>query len=144
MSPFQEKILFGAWLLATSALSYFATLFTAGETRWLFMTFVSSLLMSGFLAMMFKQPEDTIQQVIGRCGIAILGGIFASQPVAHWFQLSTVETNLIHLGGVSAGVCTAFFLVGVRLLKIIEARSPLIAEKIFKKYIPGSDPPETP
>lgn len=134
MDAFHEKIFFGLTLLASAVFSFFGTVLTAGETRWLFMTALTSLLTSGFLALMFKKTSDTIQYVTGRCGIAILGGIFGTQPAVHYLGITSVETNIITLGGVSAAACAATFMVGFVFLKLLEAKAPAFAERILKRY----------
>lgn len=143
MTPFQEKICFGLWLAASSAVATVATYFTEGETRFLFATGSSSIMVAGFLAMVFKHPtKDTIQQVVGRCGISILGGIFATIPALHYLGLEKrADENLFVLGGVAACVCTAFFILGVQLLRRLEKKGGFFADKILKKY--GPDEEET-
>lgn len=142
MDNFHEKIFFGLTVLASAVFSFFGTILTAGETRWLFMTALTSLLTSGFLALMFKKVDDTIQYVVGRCGIAILGGIFGTQPAVHYLGITNVETNIITLGGVSAAACAATFILGYCFLKLLESRAPGFAERILKKYVPETLQPD--
>jgi hypothetical protein len=93
--------------------------------------------MSGFLALMCKRADDTIQLVVGRCGFSIMGGIFLTKPVVHYLSLDEVTLNdAIALAGTSSAVCFGVFFVGYAGLRIIEARSPAIAEKWFKKLEP--------
>lgn len=136
MNPFHEKLTFGATLLASSMFSALGAIFTSGETRWLFVTFTVSFLMSGFLALMFKKPEDTIQLVIGRCGFSIISGIFGTYQVVERFGISSARTDIISLGGIAAGVCIAAFLIGFALLRIVESKAPQLADKLFKRYTP--------
>jgi hypothetical protein len=136
MNPLQEKLLFGSSLLASAASSAVGAILTTGETRWLCVTFAVSFLMSGFLALMFKKSEDTIQLVIGRCGVAILGGIFGTYYVVDKFKIISVQTDVIALGGISGLVCILCFLIGYAFLRMVEDRAPAIASKLFKKYIP--------
>ena len=136
MNPIQEKLFFGSSLLASAAASAIGAILTTGETRWLCVTFAVSFLMSGFLALMFKKPEDTIQLVIGRCGMAILGGIFGTYFVVDKFKIAAAQTDVIALGGISGFVCIICFLLGFVFLKMLEDRAPTLATKIFKKYIP--------
>ncbi len=137
MPPIHEKILFGFTLLASAASSAAGAALTQGETRWFFVTFAASFLMSGFLALMCKKPEETIQLVVGRCGFAIMGGIFLSKPVVHYTGLIAITTaDAIALAGVSSGVCFVMFFIGYAGLRLIETRSPAIAEKWFRKLDP--------
>ena len=128
--------MFGGTLLASSATSAAGAMLTTGETRWLFVTFTVSFLMSGFLALMFKKTDETIRLVIGRCGFSIFGGILATHPLVNYFRIDTAKTDVIALAGVSGMVCIATFFVGFRMLKIIENRAPQLAEKWFKRFDP--------
>lgn len=136
MNPIQEKLFFGCSLLASAAASAIGAILTTGETRWLCVTFAVSFLMSGFLALMFKKPEDTIQLVVGRCGVAILGGIFGTYFVVDKFKIAAANTDVIALGGISGFVCIVCFLIGFAFLRMVEDRAPSIASKLFKKYVP--------
>ncbi|MES2923675.1 MAG: hypothetical protein V4819_19125 [Verrucomicrobiota bacterium] len=135
MSVLHEKIFFGFITLAAAGISAAGATLTTGDTRWLFVTFASSFLMSGFLALMFKGTEETINLVIGRCGFAIVGGILATKPVGHYFGLTaTIHDDAIALAGVASAVCIATFFVGFYLLRILERQAPAMAEKWFKKF----------
>lgn len=144
MNPFHEKIFFGFTVLSSAFMSFLGAVLTEGETRWFFMTGIVSLITSGFLALMFKKLDDTIQYVAGRCGIAILGGIFGTQPAVHYLSITTAETNIITLGGVSAVACTFTFIIGFTLLKLVESRSPAFADRILKRYVPEIGTPPLP
>lgn len=134
MNPFHEKLMFG-FTLGTSALaSWLGAMATNGETRWLFVTLATSMMMSGFMALMFKKPEETIQLVVGRCGLSVFCGIFATRPVVHYLKLESAYSDIISLGGISSLVCVAGFFVGFALLKIVEIKSPAIADKWFKRF----------
>lgn len=136
MNPLHEKIMFGGTVLASSATSAAGAMLTTGETRWLFVTFTVSFLMSGFLALMFKKTSETIQLVVGRCGFSIFGGILATHPIVKAFGIITAETDVIALAGISSLVCIITFFVGFRMLRIIENRAPELAEKWFKRFEP--------
>lgn len=134
MNPLHEKVMFGGTVLVSSATSAVGAMLTTGETRWLFVTFTVSFLMSGFLALMFKKTTESIQLVVGRCGFSIFGGILATHPVVKHFRIDTANGDVIELAGVSSLVCILTFFVGFRLLKIIENRAPELAEKWFKRF----------
>lgn len=144
MSAYQEKILFGAWILAGSALSWLGNVFTQGETRFVFATGVSSVFMAGFLSMMFKHPtKDTIQQVLGRFGISVMAGIFGTIPVLHYFGLEEkAEQNIHVLSGVSCVVCILFFILGVKVLQRLEKKGGIFADKIIRRYVPDDEEDE--
>ena len=134
MNALDEKVMFGSTLLASSASSLVGAILTTGDERWLFVTFTVSFLMSGFLALMFKRSQETIQLVVGRCGFSIFGGIFATHPIVKWAGITTAQTDVIALAGVSSCVCIATFFVGFYILKLLETHGPAIAEKWFRKF----------
>lgn len=134
MTTHLEKMTFGTFTAVPAVISAVGAILTEGDTRWLCITAFISFLTSGFLSLMFKKPDETIQIVVGRAGIAILGGMFATRPVVHMFALEDVYKDAIYLAAVSSGVCVGMFSVGVALLKILEASAPTLANKIFKKY----------
>lgn len=134
MDSFHDKIGFGITTIASAATSAAGAVMTEGETRWVFITFTASFLMSGFLALIFKKSDETIRLVIGRCGFAIMGGILATKPAIHYFGLeAATNADMIALAGVSSAVCGFFFIFGFALLKILENRAPSIADRWFKK-----------
>lgn len=133
MNPFHEKILFGSAALTSAGTSTMGAMMTEGETRWVFVTFTICILTASFLALMFKKSEESIRLVIGRCGFSVIGGILATQPAAHYLKVESVHTNVISLAALSSLVCIGFFFIGFAMLKIVEAKAPVIAEKWFKK-----------
>jgi hypothetical protein len=133
MQAFHEKVFFGIISMIGAALSTTGAILTDGETRWVFVTFTVSILTAAFLALTFKAPSEGIRLVVGRCGLSVLGGILGTQPVVHYFKIDSVHENVISLAAASSVVCVAFFFVGYAMLKIIEAKAPVIAEKWFKK-----------
>ena len=134
MTTHLEKLTFGTFTGGASVISAIGAILTEGDARWLCITAFISFLTSGFLSLMFKKVDETIQIVVGRAGIAILGGMFATRPVVHWFNLESVYTDAIYLAGVSAGVCVLMFFVGIQLIKVLEVSAPSLAKKIFKRY----------
>jgi hypothetical protein len=135
MNQFQEKIFFGVTTLASSSFSLLGAMLTTGETRWLYVTLASSIMMSGFIALMFKKPSESIQLVIGRCGFAILAGVLATRPIVHQMGLSEiVNADVISLAGVSAATCIAAFFVGVQILRAVERAAPSLVDKWFKRF----------
>ena len=135
MNPFAEKIGFG---LSTLAFTFFSTLgaiMTSGETRWVYVTFAASSMMSGFLSLMFKAPNETVRLAIGRFGFAIMGGILGTKPVIHHLGFDQLcETDIISLAGLSALTCIITFFLGVGFLKALEIAAPELAAKWFKKF----------
>lgn len=133
MTHFQEKVLFSLGALTSSASSMIGSILSEAEARWFYITLTASILMAAFLSLMFKKADENIRLVIGRCGLAIFGGVFLTQPIIHWASLEMVYTDSISLAGTSSAVCIFTFFVGFAFLKIVEAKAPAIAEKLFKK-----------
>lgn len=134
MNPFHDKLFFGASVLTGAAFSTLGAVLTEGESRWLFATLTASIMMSAFLALMFKKSEEAILAVVGRCGFAVFGGIFMTRPVVHFLRLEEeVYKDIISLAGMASLVCIGTFFVGYALLKLLEIKSPAIAKVIYKK-----------
>lgn len=135
MNDFQEKIAFGLAAAFSTMFSTLGAMFTTGETRWVYVTFAISTLTSGFLSLMCRKSDQTIQLTIGRFGFAILGGVLLTKPAIHHFGYTALaETDIIALAGLSALCCIVTFTVGVSLLFLLEKSAPSIAEKWFKKF----------
>lgn len=135
MTPYHEKVFFGLTTLASTGASMLGAIITTGEARWIYVTLASSMMTSGFLALMFKRSEETMRLVIGRCGFAVLGGILATRPIVHHLGFDAMaDTDIISLGGLSSATCIATFFVGYAILSCIERSAPSIAEKWFKKF----------
>lgn len=97
----------------------------------------ASSVTAGFLVLVFKRSIDPIRIVVGRCGIALLGGIFLTKPTIHYFGLHAAADNAITLGGIASACSAAMFLVGFALLRLINRSSDRIASKIIDKWFPG-------
>ena len=135
MTTFHEKLFFGFITLTSTAFSTLGAIITAGEARWLYVTLATSSMTSGFLALMFKRSDETMRLVIGRCGLAILGGILVTRPLVHHLGFERlVDADIISLGGLSSLSCIGTFFVGHALLSIVEKQAPKIAEKSFRRF----------
>lgn len=136
MTYTQEKITYGLAILSSAASSTAAAILSAGETRWLCVTITSSILTSGFLALVFKRTDETIRLVIGRCGLSLLCGVLGSRYIVHRYGIEAVDNDIVALAGVAAGVTMAGFILGYPLLQLVNSKSGTLAEKIFKKFGP--------
>jgi hypothetical protein len=134
MSYTQEKITYGIAALASAAASTIGAVFSTGEARWLMCTLTSSILTACFLALVFKRADEGIRLVVGRAGLAIIGGALGSRFIVHHYGIKAVDNDIVALAGVAAAVTIAGFVVGYPLLQLINARSGTLAEKIFKKF----------
>jgi peptidoglycan/LPS O-acetylase OafA/YrhL len=140
MTPFQEKTAFGIFNLLSAGILWLGARVTTGEERWLYITFASSVLTAGFLSLIFKRTDETIRIVIGRSGLAILGGVLGSKWVAKAWSLDHVHQDGIDLAGLAALVCIASFIIGFAFLKIIAKKSDQIAARILERWLPPGPP----
>lgn len=136
MTPFQEKTAFGIFNLISATLLWIGALVTTGEARWLYITFASSVLTAGFLSLIFKRTDETIRIVVGRSGLAILGGVLGSKWLVTHYQLENIHQDGIALAGLAAAVCLLAFVIGFALLKIIAKKSDQIAQRLLDRIIP--------
>jgi hypothetical protein len=134
MHPTAEKILYGAAALSSSAASTLGAIMTEGDTRWFFVTMTASILTACFLALIFKKPEESIRIVVGRSGIAILCGVLLSRWMVHKFGIEMVDRDVVALAGLAAGVTIGGFLVGYKILHLINSKSDSLAKKVFDKW----------
>ena len=104
---------------------------TDGEARWIYVTMAVSGLVAGFLSLLFK--ARTIRSVVGRSGIAILGGIFATKPIMFWMNIQPNGLDVIELGAAAGLVTILTFFVGRQLLFLLDRKAPGLAQKIIDK-----------
>jgi hypothetical protein len=136
MTYTQEKIAYGVYNLAGAAASTVGAILTDGEARWLYVTITASILTAGFLALVFKKLDESIRIVIGRSGLAILGGVLGSRYIVHRYGIAAVDGDVVALAGVAAGVCIASFIVGYPLLQLVNSKSGSLAKKLLDKWLP--------
>jgi hypothetical protein len=135
MSYTAEKIFFGLAVLLSSAFSTLGAILTDGETRWIMVTFTSSILTAAFLSLVFKRVDETIRHVVGRSGLAILGGMLGSRYLVHRYGISFVDGDVVGLAGLAAAVTLVGWLIGYWLLVIANANGKKIADKLFKRWM---------
>lgn len=136
MTYTQEKITYGIAAMASAAMSTLGAILSEGDNRWLFVTLTSSILTACFLALVFKRVDETIRIVIGRAGLAIIGGVLGSRYIVHHYGIKSVDSDVVALAGVAAAVTLGGFIIGYPLLQLINSKSGTLAEKIFKKFGP--------
>jgi hypothetical protein len=135
MTPFQEKIYFGVITLASTSVSTVGAILTTGEVRWLYVTLATSILTSGFVSLMLKKPAESVQLVIGRCGLAIIGGVLATKPVINFMNYEeAVKEDMILLALLAAVTCIATFCLSMQVFRAIERTAPKMVDKMFKKF----------
>lgn len=136
MSFVQDRILFTISWLGAMVGSYSGIVVSQEEQRWFFVTLTAAFATSGILTLGLKGDGETIRVIIGRAGVALLTGIFATYPVVNSFNLETAHTSLISLGGIACLVTAAGFLFGYTGLEILMRRRAAYAEKLIKKWMP--------
>lgn len=132
LNHYHEKMLFGVSTLLSASCAFLGAMLSVGEVRWLLVTLTTSILTSSFLALTFKKPAEAIGLVVGRCGIAILGGVCATKLLVHYFKVNGADSDVIVLGGLSGASCLVTYTVGWALIKVMETKAPELANKIFK------------
>lgn len=135
MSYTQEKIFLGICSLAGSGISFLGALLSTGDVRWFCVTLSMSFITSCLLSLMFKQPEETIQLVVARCGLTILGGVFLTKYVAWQFNIQTIHTDIVAFGGLACLVSIITFVVGYKALRYLERRSEYLARKFVDSKV---------
>lgn len=131
MTYTQEKLFFGVATLISSGVGWAGAILSQGDVRWLSVTFAVSFMTSSLLALVFRKPDETFQLTGARCGLTILGGVFVTKLVAHYFNLSTVHTDPINLGGVTFAVSIGMFFLGYSSLRYLERRSDFLVGKFI-------------
>ena len=126
-------------LLTSSAFAWVGAILSTGEERWLYITFAASFMTSGFLAMFFKKPDETIRMVVGRCGLAILGGIFFTPLTAKYLEAKSLADDGIALAGFATLTCIISFILGVTLLRFVNSKSEEIINRLFVKWLGAED-----
>ena len=133
MTQHHERIFFGITSIFASSVSLMGAIMTDGEARWIYVTMAVSGLVAGFLSLMFKARGETIRSVVGRSGIAILGGIFATKPIMFWMKIQPNGLDVIELGAAAGLVTILTFFVGRQLLFLLDRKAPGLAQKIIDK-----------
>jgi peptidoglycan/LPS O-acetylase OafA/YrhL len=127
----EEKIVFALSIFGTAAAAWIGAILSDEETTWLFVTVAASTLTSGFLALVFRRPTEGIGVVIGRCGIAIMGGVLGTRIGVTAMHIQPAHSDPIYLAGVTTMVCAAAFFVGFALVRELDESSPKIAKRIM-------------
>lgn len=132
----QDRIMFTLSWLGSIGASYAGIAVSPSEQRWFFVTLCAAFATSGILTLGLKGDGETIRVIVGRAGVALLFGIFATYPVVNWFSIESAHESLVALGGIAALVTAVGFVVGFTGLESLMRRRALLAEKLLKKYLP--------
>lgn len=127
----EEKVVLVIGHLAGAGFSCLGAIISAGDIRWLMITFAASFIMSCLLAVTFKRVEETIALVASRCGFAIFGGVFVTKYVVWQANIEVVHTDPIALAGISSLVTILMFTVGYKALRYLEKRSDFLGKKFI-------------
>jgi hypothetical protein len=131
MTWLQEKVFFAGSVIAASFVSWLGALAADPSARWVYVTLSASMLFSAFLSLVFRKPDEGISLVVGRCGIAIIGGVFGTRLGIGFFDVQTAYTDVIYLAGVSNIFCGAAFLIGIAFLRAVDQSSDHVARRIL-------------
>lgn len=142
MNYTQERIIYGLGNIVASMFFTLGAIFTPGESRWLFVTLASAVLMSAMLSLTFKRADETIRLVIGRGGISILCGIFLSKPLVLYFGIHSAETDIVILGACAALSSIFGFILGFAGLEYLIKKSDAIAKRFIDAKVDAFIPPE--
>lgn len=135
MSFAQERILFTlSWLGAISG-SFGGLAVSQEEQRWFFVTCIVAFATSGFLTLGLKGDKETIRVILGRSGIALLTGVFATWPVVDYFNIESAHTSMISLGGICSLTTSVGFVFGLAILEAVIKRRSAYIDKALKKYL---------
>lgn len=132
----QDRILFTLSWIGSIAGSYSGIVVSQAEQRWFFVTLTAAFATSGILTLGLKGDDETIRVIVGRAGVALLIGIFATYPVVNYFNMESAHTSLVSLGGIACLVTAAGFVFGYTGLQILMNRRAKLAERLLKKYLP--------
>ncbi len=134
MSRFEEQFFLGIFSFFSSVSLWLGAYMTDGDTRWLYITFASSVTTAACLSLYFKKEKETIKIIIGRSGISIMGGIFGTKIATPYFESVDFHSDGVALAGIASGVCCLSFIVGVGVINAISKKADEIAKKIVEKY----------
>lgn len=130
-----EKLLFGFASLTSTALCSIGAIMTAGEQRWIYVTLAIGIMCSAFLALMFRKENESIRITVGRCGLSVMGSMFGSPLVVHFYKISDAENNILHLAGIAMLVCIGSFFIGYAFLKSLDRNSGTIGGSVTQFLI---------
>lgn len=131
MTYTDDKLFLTVGTLISSSFAWIGTIIAPADIRWLCVTMAVSFMTAALLGLAFRKPDETMQLVVARCGITILGGIFVTRLAVHYFNLSTAYTDAINLGGVTFGVSIVCFFLGYSGLRYLERRSDYLVGKFI-------------
>ncbi len=143
MTYTHEKFMMGFAGLFSSGVSALGAIVVNDDAlKFLYMTLCVTTITSFFLALVFRRNHETIRMVVGRCGLAILGGVFGTRILLHHSTTLGQVDDVIYILGIAGGVTIASFLVGYALLQIINQKASSIASTILSKWGLGPDKSE--
>lgn len=138
-----ERMLFGAGSMLSAALFQMAAIFSPAESRWIFVTLATSIMMALCLTLIFKGKDDTINFVVGRAVFSIMSGILLTKPFVYYLNIETVHSDIIILSGCASICCIAGYIVGVAILRYLMKNSDYLAKKFVDSKVTQYFPPES-
>jgi hypothetical protein len=140
MTWFQEKIFYSVTVSLAAGCLWLGTILTTGDVRWLYATGAASLMTSGFVGLALRKEGDSIRILISRTGIGIVGGVFGTKVLLHWFsslnQLRIqTETDLMLLCGIATMVSALSHTLGYAIIKSADDSAQNIASRLLERML---------
>ena len=125
MNPFycSEKLLYGSATIVTTTLCGIGAIVNDADQRWIYVTLAIGVMCSAFLALVFRKERETMKITVGRCGLSIMGSVFGSPLVVHFYKINGTEDNVLLLAGIAMSVCIASFFIGFAFLRMLDKNS---------------------
>lgn len=140
MNWFQEKLFYSATIAMSSGVLWIGTILTTGDVRWLYATGAASLMTSGFVGLALRKDSDTIRILIARTGIGIVGGVFGTKLLLHYFSsLDSIrvrsETDAILLSGIATIVAGITHIFGYAIIKSADDSAQNVASRFVERLL---------
>lgn len=136
-----ERTLYGVGSMISAAMFQLAAIFSPSESRWIFATLATSIMMALCLTLIFKGKDDTINFVVGRAIFSILAGILLTKPFVHYFNIMSAHEDIIVLSGCASICCVAGYIIGVAILRYLMQRSDYLAKRLVDAKVGQILPP---
>jgi len=131
MTPYLEKLLIGFGGMVSSSTLALGAIMTTGELRWIYVTLAVGMMTSVFLTLLLKRPTDTVQVIIGRCGLSIMFSMVGSKLVVHFYKITGADSDVVILSAITMGVCVVGYTLGHNFVRMLARNSEKESSKLF-------------
>lgn len=118
-----EKLLYGSATLVSSSICAIGAVVTSDEQRWIYVTLAIGVMCSSFLALIFRKATESMKVTVGRCGLSVMGSVFGSPLVVHFYKINGTDDGILLLAGIAMAVCIASFFIGYGFLRMLDKNS---------------------